>query len=292
MEKSVRSWEFRVRRLQDREKMKRPSANNSPNSELRTIKDCPETRTRKTLGLILVFLLACLAGCAPSLQKKEQALSHMRLGNSMLQEGRPTQALAELIKANELDPNNPTIRNVLGIAYLEKGMVRQAIYQFEKALTLKPDYVEVHNNLGTALLRDGRVKEAITEFNKTLEDPLYGTPHFVYYNLGRANYVLKDYDRARENYQEAIKIWPSYSLAYHGLGLVSKATNHPEEASEAFKKAIEYSPTFAQAHFDLGEMLVELNQLSLARLAFKEVVSLVPDSDLGKKAQQKLKELK
>ena len=58
----------------------------------------------------------------------------MRLGNSMLQEGRPTQALAELIKANDLDPNNPVIRNVLGIAYLEKGMVRQAIYQFEKAL--------------------------------------------------------------------------------------------------------------------------------------------------------------
>ncbi len=281
-----------VRRLQDKERMKRPLANNTPNSELRTIKGRPGTRTRKTLGLILVFILACLAACAPSLQKKEQAQSHMRLGNSMLQEGRPTQALAELIKANELDPNNPVIRNVLGIAYLEKGMVRQAIYQFEKALTLNPDYVEVHNNLGTALLREGRVKEAITEFNKTLEDPLYGTPHFVHYNLGQAYYVLKDYDKARENYQEAIKIWPSYSLAYHGLGLVFKATNHPEEASEAFKKAIEYSPTFAQAHFDFGEVLIELNQLSLARLAFKEVVSLVPDSDLGKKAQQKLKELK
>lgn len=242
--------------------------------------------------IVVLTVLLGLAACASSLQQKEQAMSHMRLGDSMLQEGRPTQALAELIKANDLDPNNPVIRNVLGIAYLEKGLVRQAIYQFEKALYLNPDYVEVHNNLGTALLRDGRANEAIKEFNKALEDPLYATPHFVYYNLGLAYYTLKEYDKARENYQEAIKLSPAYSLAYHGLGLALKAANDREGAAEAFKKAIEHAPTFARAHFDLGEVLVELDQLSLARLAFKEVVGLVPDSPLGKKAQQRLKELK
>lgn len=268
------------------------SENRTPNAGRRTPDDpWPLNRSNwRLLGLIL--MLACLAGCASSLQQKEQALSHMRLGDSMLQEGRPTQALAELIKANDLDPNNPVIRNVLGIAYLEKGLVRQAIFQFEKALTLKPDYVEVHNNLGAALLRDGRAKEAIKEFDKALEDPLYATPQFVYYNLGRAYYSLADYDKSREYYQEAVKLWPSYSLAYHGLGQTLKAANDREGAAEAFKKAIEYAPTFAHAHFDLGEVLVELDQLSLARLAFKEVVNLVPDTPLGKKAQQRLKELK
>jgi type IV pilus assembly protein PilF len=260
------------------------------NSELRTPRSHYGFNGWKFIGILL--MLIGLVACASSFQKKEDAVSHMRLGNSMLQEGRPTQALAELIKANDLDPNNPMIRNVLGIAYLQKGMVRQAIYQFEKALYLKPDYVEVRNNLGTALLREGRVQEAIREFNKVLEDPLYTTPHFVYNNLGQAYYALKDYNKARENYQEAIKIYPGYSLAYHGLGLTLKALNLPEEAAEAYKKAIEYSPTFAQAHYDLGEVLVELNQRSLARLAFTEVVGLVPDSDLGKKAQQRLKELK
>ena len=46
----------------------------------------------------------------------------------------------------------------------------------------------------------GRVKEAIVEFNKALEDPLYPTPHFVYYNLGQAYFALKEFDKARENY--------------------------------------------------------------------------------------------
>ncbi len=260
------------------------------NSELHTPHSHRGFKGWKFIGILL--MLIGLVACASSFQKKEQAVSHMRLGNSMLQEGRPTQALAELLKANDLDPDNPMIRNVLGIAYLQKGMVRQAIHHFEKALSLKPDYVEVHNNLGTALLRDGRVQEAIGEFNKVLEDPLYSTPHFAFYNLGQAYFALKDYNKARENYQEAIKIYPGYSLAYHGLGLTLKALNLPEEAAEAYKKAIAYSPTFAQAHYDLGEVLVELNQLSLARMAFREAAGLVPDSDLGKKAQQRLRELK
>ncbi|MGA3085751.1 MAG: tetratricopeptide repeat protein [Thermodesulfobacteriota bacterium] len=242
--------------------------------------------------LWVVLVLWLVTACASSVGRKEDAVTHMRVGESMLQEGRPTQALTELIKAKDLDPSNPVICNVLGIAYLEKGMIRQAIHQFEKALYLDPNYVEVHNNLGTALLRDGRVKEAVKEFNAALENPMYPTPHFVQYNLGQAYFGLKEFDKAREHYLEAIKLSPVYSLAYHGLGLAWKATNHMEEAAEALKKAIENAPNFAQAHYDLGEVLVELKQTSLAQLAFQEVISLVPESDLGRKAQQRLQELK
>ncbi|MCJ7833773.1 MAG: tetratricopeptide repeat protein [Deltaproteobacteria bacterium] len=260
------------------------------NSKLRTPNSYRMFFRVNLMWAILTLLI--LAACTSSLQRKEDALAYMRLGDSMLREGRPTQALAELIKANDLDPNNPVIRNVLGIAYLEKGMVRQAIHQFEKALYLDPNYVEVHNNLGTALLRDGRVQEAIKEFNTALENPMYPTPHFVQYNLGQAHFTLKEFDKAREYYMEALKLSPAYSLAYHGLGLAWKATDHMEEAAEALKKAIENAPKFAQAHYDLGEVLLELKQPSLARLAFREVISLVPESDLGRKAQQRLKELK
>lgn len=258
-------------------------------------RSCPSqalNTERKVRWVVIWLLLSFLTACASSMDRKEDAMSSMRVGQSMLQEGRPTQALAELIKANDLDPNNPEIRNVLGIAYMEKGMFSQAINQFEKALFLNPNYVEVHNNMGTALLRDGRVKEAIKEFNAALENPMYPTPHFVQYNLGQAYFALKEFDKAREHYLEAIKLSPDYSLAYHGLGLAWKATNHMEEAAEALKKAIEYAPKFAQAHYDLGEVLVELKQASLARLAFQEVINLAPESDLRRKAQLRLKELK
>lgn len=242
-------------------------------------------------ALFFPFLIF-LAACTSAVKKEENAGIHLRLGESLLQEGRPTQALAELIKANDLDPGNPVIRNTLGVAYLEKGMVRPAIRQFEKALELDPNYAEAYNNLGAALLQDGRIQEAIASLHKALENPTYTTPHFAYFNLGRAYFALKEYEKARGAYGEAVKLSPSYSLAYHGLGLAWKASGNLQEAAEALKKALEHAPKFAQAHFDLGEVLLALNQISLARLAFQEVLHLVPEGDLAKRARDRLLELK
>jgi type IV pilus assembly protein PilF len=244
-------------------------------------------------GWMLLFLIGVLClGCQTSPQQKETALSHMRLGDSLLQEGKSAQALGELLKAQELDPDDPQIHNVLGVVYLEKGMTAQAAEQFQKALALDPKYVEVRNNLGIAYLRAGKTQEAIREFTLAVESPVYTTPHFAYYNLGQAYLELKDYEKARANFNESLKLSPQYSLSYYGLGLTWKAVQNWEQAAEAFKKTIEYAPRFAPGHFELGEVLVLLNEKSLARLAFQEVIQLVPDSELARKAKEKLKELK
>jgi len=240
----------------------------------------------------LLLIAAVLSSCQTGPQHREDALTHMRLGDTLLKEGRPAQALGEVIKARELDPDNPAIRNLLGIVYLEKDMAPQALQEFQSALRLDPGYTEVRNNLGIALLRTGRLQEALVEFNKTLEDPLYQTPQFAYYNLGQAYSTLREHEKARKNYYEAIGLVPNYSLAFHALGLSWKETRHYEEAAAAFKKAIEYAPQFPQAHYDLGEVLVLLDQKSLARLAYQEVVRQVPESELGRKAERKLRELR
>lgn len=244
------------------------------------------------IGYCFLGLVISLSACTSAVKTRDDALVHLRLGESLLQEGRPTQALAELIKANDLNPSHPVIRNTLGIAYLEKGMVRQAIHQFEKALELDPQYAEAYNNLGAALLRDGRAQEAIKALTKALENPTYPTPHFAHFNLGQAYFALQDYEAARTHYKEAVKLSPSYSLAYHGLGLAWKASGHLKEAAEALQKALEHAPQFAQAHFDLGEVLWAMNEKSLARMAFQEVLHLVPEGDLAKRARERLNALK
>jgi type IV pilus biogenesis/stability protein PilW len=244
-------------------------------------------------GGMLLFLVGVLCwGCQTSPQQREAAMSHMRLGDSLLQEGKPSQALGELLKAQELDPDDPQIHNVLGVVYLEKGMAVQAAEQFQKALALDPKYVEVRNNLGIAYLRSGKIQEAIRELNLAIESPVYTTPQFAYYNLGQAYLALQDYEKARANFSEALKLSPQYSLSYYGLGLTWKAVQNWEQAAEAFKKTIEYAPRFTPGHFELGEVLILVNEKSLARLAFQEVIQLAPDSELAKKAKERLKELK
>ena len=82
---------------------------------------------------MLGFLIGVLClGCQTSPQQRETALSHMRMGDSLLKEGKPTQALGELLKAKELDPDEPQIHNVLGVAYLEKGMNARPLSIFRR----------------------------------------------------------------------------------------------------------------------------------------------------------------
>jgi Tfp pilus assembly protein PilF len=244
------------------------------------------------LLLILLGVTIALVACQSGPEQKGDALTHMRLGDSLLREGRLPQALAEVLKASELDPENPLIRNLLGIIYLEKDMIPQALEQFQTALRLDPKYSEARNNLGTAFLRNSQFQEALLQFNKTLEDPLYTTPHFAYYNLGQTYLAMQDAPMAIGQFKEAIRSAPNYSLAYHGLGLSYKALGDWAMASSALKKAIEFAPRFALAHFDLGDVLLQLNEKALARQAFREVERLVPETELGRKAQQRLRELK
>ena len=214
------------------------------------------------------------------------------MGDSLLQEGKPTQALGELLKATELDPDDPQIHNVLGVVYLEKGMTAQAAEHFQKALALDPKYIEVRNNLGIAYLRTGKIQEAIKELNLAVESPLYTTPNLPIIISGRPTWRFRIMKRPGPIIAESLKLSPRYSPSYYGLGLTWKAVENWEQAAEAFKKTIEYAPRFAPGHFELGEVLVRLNEKSLARLAFQEVIQLVPDSEQARKAKERLKELK
>lgn len=197
--------------------------------------------------LIFGLILAIgLGACQTSPQVKEQAMTHMRLGDSLLQEGKPTPALGELLKAVELDPENPVIRNVLGVVYLEKGMFPQAIGSFKKSLELDPKYADVYNNLGTAYLRSGRVTEAIAEFTRAVDSPLYSTPHFAYFNLGQGYLALQDYQKARLNFAEAVKLSPSTvwpTMDWAGSGKPSATWRKPPRPS---KKPLNTPPVMSR----------------------------------------------
>ena len=139
------------------------------------------------MGLAGLALLATVfAGCASDAELKEKARGYIRIGEANIQAGQYTQALKELLDAEKLTPNDPTVHYYLGIAYERKGFVDDAFREFQKAIALKPDYSEANNFLGTIYLTRGNYDEAIVSFNRALINPLYDTPSVALYNMGRA----------------------------------------------------------------------------------------------------------
>ncbi len=98
---------------------------------------------RKNLGLFLMVFLCVglLLGCATTqpLNGKKKAEAKYQLGNSLLYEKNYQGAVTELKDAVELDPENPSYHNSLGLAYQGLRLPERAIPHYQKAIQLKPN---------------------------------------------------------------------------------------------------------------------------------------------------------
>ena len=83
--------------------------------------------------------------------------------------GRVADAIAEVKRAQELDPLSPIVNTDLGWYLLYAGQAAEAVAQFRKTIEFDANSVSAHRGLGVALSRDGRYDEAIDELKRALD---------------------------------------------------------------------------------------------------------------------------
>jgi Flp pilus assembly protein TadD len=81
--------------------------------------------------------------------------------------GRVDQALAEIRKAQELDPLSAVIATDMGKELYFARRYDEAIVEFHRALAVDPNFVSAHNWISDTLLEQGNYPEAIAELEKT-----------------------------------------------------------------------------------------------------------------------------
>jgi tetratricopeptide (TPR) repeat protein len=111
-----------------------------------------------------------------SIKKKPTAKAHTFLGWALGHQGKYDDAIAECLKAIELDPDYGNPYNDIGVYYIEKEMYDEAIPFLKKAIEAKnyENYQFPHFNLGRVYVEKGMYLKAKEEFKKALEiDPNY-----------------------------------------------------------------------------------------------------------------------
>lgn len=242
--------------------------------------------------LLLAAGLFLFPGCGPDPGAVQRAGAHYGMGYNFLQQGDPTSALRELLEAEKLNPEDPSIQHVLGMALNAKGQYLDALRHYRRALALDPKYTEVHNAMGATYLEMGKWNEAILEFDIVLKDLLYMTPFYVLNNVGWAYYKKGDLAKAIENYKSALNMKPDFGLALYNLGLAYRDSKQTEQAIAAFSQVTVLVPTFLDAHFQLGQLYFNAGRDKDAQKSFGEVVRLAPQSENARMARQYLDLLK
>lgn len=148
---------------------------------------------------------------------------------------------------------------------LKQGQQAQALEKTDKYLAGKPKDAQGRFLKGLILTEMNRTPEAITVFTKLTEDfPELPEP---YNNLAVIYAQQKQYDKAKQALEMAIRTHPSYATAHENLGDI-----YARMASQAYDKALQIDSSNASAQTKLA-MIRDLMTASSRPAAGRPVVA-------------------
>ena len=105
----------------------------------------------------------------------------------------------------------------LGWAYHFQGRIEEAIVEFKKAIQIDPEFGNPYNDIGAYLIEKGEHNEALPWLERALQSRRYESYHYPHYNLGRVYMAKEMYGKAREHFEQALKLCPDYGVAREAL---------------------------------------------------------------------------
>lgn len=109
-----------------------------------------------------------------------------------------------------------------GWTYGQMGQYERAIEEAQKAIRVDPDFGNPYNDIGVYLIELAREDEAVAYLEKAKAAKRYCCYQFPHFNLGRIYLKKKLYEKARDEFKQALDIDPSYEPAQAGLELLKE----------------------------------------------------------------------
>src|SRR5258705_5453605 len=161
-----------------------------------------------------------------------------------------------------------------GLSFLSKDDCENALPYFEKAVESDSNYAEAWAQAGFCKEKLGRHADAIEASKKAVN---LRPSAESYFNIGLANYYLKQYRDAAESYRQSIKLDPYNAAdAYYALGLGYRDWGRPDDEIQAYKQAIRLRQDYVSAYERLGSRYLKSKKYPEAIDVFKQISVLKP----------------
>jgi tetratricopeptide (TPR) repeat protein len=152
------------------------------------------------------------------LRNGESAETHLLLGMAKFEAMQYPEAIADLTRATEINPDLPDVYSYLGQAQMESGDMKAAREAFEKELTHNPNDFESNVRLAVLLKQDGNYERAHELLNRALlvrpQDP------GALYQVGVTYLAAGDINRACGVLESLVKEYPDFLEPHVSLAQV------------------------------------------------------------------------
>jgi Flp pilus assembly protein TadD len=208
----------------------------------------------------------------------------MQQGQMLVAQGKIAEGMEKYKVTVQLQPDNPTVYNLIGMAELQKGDNARAIESFNKALMLAPKYSDARNNRAAAYVQLGQYAMAETDFLSVLADDTYANRAGVYFNLGSLYFARGNLAGAEENLRRATR-GAGPVEAYFMLGEVEEKLGKSAAAESSYREAMSRAPERADIILGLAKFLVAHGRRDEARTLLHRIIELAPNSPEARQAR-------
>lgn len=217
---------------------------------------------KKGLAVMIAAMIVTSAGmvvtgCKRETPEEKKAAREVQLkkGTDLFSKQKFDQAITELEKATQEDPESAKAHYMLALSYEATNKLDKAKGEYEQAIKLDPKDPNYHYNLAILHKRKGTTDKAIAELEKSVEL----SKDFVGARVVLAELYsnTKKFDEAVAQYDYLLKLKPfglDLSQTNVKLGLVYVAAGQKAKATAAFNKALELNPENADAKKNLGQL--------------------------------------
>jgi Flp pilus assembly protein TadD len=237
-------------------------------------------------GAVLAGVLAAagLCGCT-SAALRRTAEERFVAGQLLLERGRLGEAVRELSRAIEADPELSVAHAALGDIHRRRGDHARARTCYETACRTDPYAFRPHYNLGVTYQVLAAAARAVEKANRylrravevylraaTLEPDDFDT----HLNLGACYFQLGKYELAEHYCRAAIEIAPRRPEAYANLGVIYDSQGRLEDAVKAYKDSLERDTHQPGLLLNLGATYLRQKRLKQAKRIFALATTEAP----------------
>lgn len=201
--------------------------------------------------------------------------SHHNLGVVLQQRERLDEAEAAYRRALEIDPAYADARLNLAAVLTRRGRLAEAEEALRSVLLGNPGCVAAHGNLGAVHLEQGKLEEAVSCLEQALR--LDADNASTHDNLGITLYRLGRLEEAEQHFRQALRIDPDRASVHTSLGVALQEQGHLDEADTHFQFALLLDSEDARAHERRGSIHYVRGQLCEAERCFRRALEIVPE---------------
>jgi protein O-mannosyl-transferase len=162
---------------------------------------------------------------------------------------------------------------------------------YSNDVLLSPNSTRTHYYLGNLLIKeemlsgktptqkDSILKKGISELEKSVA--IYPGFTDAWNQMGVAYWRLKNFDKAKSSYEQALKANPNDATVHNNIGTILFESQNFPEALKAFTKATTINPYYSDAFLNVGSVHGMMQQFDQAIPAFTRCVEIDQNNALA-----------